>query len=420
MMTDFSVATLDALEPGNFFPLPLGGDTLRQISMLGVVASWGARRPFYIRQNGILCVMCGRMKDVREVFLDAGRFTVIGPKRPGYHVFDMFGGLESVLQMDGERHSRIRKLMNPSFTPNAIEAMKTDLHRIIGEKLDRIAEIGPEFDAMRDFCQGLLEQVVLAGSFKLSRAHCDVFLRMQDEMTRLSSFVPGEPFPQSFTEAVGAVHTAMTEIIRERRANPGSDPISNLITALEDGDKLTDGELSGQISSIATAGIGTTANVLAGVLLMLCRHPAQLDLLKSRPELVDSAIDECLRYHGPGIVAFVRFATRTTEVGGTRIPKDMPVYVSPQAAGFDPTEIEDPFRFDITRKSRGTLAFGSGVHHCIGLRLGRLILRTALLAILQRFPDIQLVDPAFQPEYRGFTGELQAVTMPMRTHAIAR
>src|SRR3546814_1309540 len=86
---DVSVASLEELEPGNYFPLPVGSDALRQIALLGVAASWATRRPFYIRQNGILSVMCGRMKDAREVYMDPERFTVVRPQRRGYEVFDM-------------------------------------------------------------------------------------------------------------------------------------------------------------------------------------------------------------------------------------------------------------------------------------------------------------------------------------------
>src|SRR3546814_18780597 len=83
-------------------------------------------------------------------------------------------------------------------------------------------------------------------------------------------------------------------------------------------------------------------------------------------DLIDNAVEECLRYHGPGIVSFVRFATQDTEIGGTRILKDMPVYASPQAAGFDASEFEDPHQFDIRRQPKGTLVFGTGLHHRVG------------------------------------------------------
>lgn len=415
MADDVSVVPLGALEPGNYFPLWLGAEGLRQNGLYGVVASWGMRRPFYIRQNGILSVMCGRMKDVREVYMDAERFSVIAPKRHGYELFDMFGGLESVLQMDGERHARVRRLMNPSFTPGAIDVLRADIHRIIDEKLDRIAANGPEFDAMTDFAEDLIQTIMLDVSFRLSAAHRAVFVRMQDEMGKLPGYVAGEPIPGSFMESIEAVRVAIDDIIRVRRATPGPDLISSLISAYEAGDKLSDAELFGQINSVATAGIGTTANTLCGALLLLCRHPDQKALLLAEPGLIDSAIDECLRHHGPGITSFVRFATLDTEVGGTRIPKDMPVYVSPQASGFDPTEIEDPFRFDIRRKARTPMVFGTGIHHCIGKRLAHFVLRTALQQMLMRFPNLRLQDPEFKPVYRGLTGELSPVSVPMRT-----
>jgi len=410
-----SVMPLEALEPGNYFPLALGSEELRQNALYGLVASWGARRPFYIRQNGVLSVMCGRLGDVREVYLDSQRFTVVPPERPGYELFDMFGGLESVLQMDGKRHTRVRRLMNPSFLSAGIEAMKADTHRIVEERLARIAEIGPEFDAMGDFAGDLIQSIILEASFQLSPEHCAVFATMQDEMGLFPGYAAGEPIPQSFLDAVAAVKVAIDDIIRVRRASPGPDLISSLIAAYEEGDKLSDAELFGQINSIATAGIGTTANTLAGALMLLSRHPEQRDLLLTDPALLDGAIEECLRFHGPGIVSFVRFATMDTEVGGTRIPKDMPVYVSPQAAGFDPSAYEDPFRFDIRRRNRTPMVFGSGIHHCIGQRLARYVLRVALSAMLARFPGFRLVDPGFRPVYRGLTGELAPISVPMRT-----
>jgi cytochrome P450 len=413
---DMSVATLDELDPGNYFPLLLGSEVLRQNALEGLVASWGNRRPFYIRQNGILSVMCGRARDVREVWLDAARFTVEVPEREGYELLDMFGGLESVLQMDGVRHNRIRKLMNPSFTNAGLNALKADAALIIAEKLDRIARIGPKFDAVSDFAEDLVTRVMLEASFKLTPEHCAVFVTMQREMGKLATYVAGEAMPRSFIDAGLAVRDAVDDIVRRRRADPGIDLISSLITAQEDGQSLTDAELFGQINSIATAGIGTTANTLAGGIMLLCRNRDQLELLKQEPHLIDSAVAECLRFHGPGLLAFVRFATEDTEVGGTRIPKDMPVYVSAQAAGFDPSEQEDPFRFDIRRNNRSILTFGTGPHHCIGQRLATYILRTALSELIRRFPEMRLADSGFRPVYGGLAGELAPRSVPMLTH----
>ena len=412
---DVSVARLEDLDPGNYFPLWLGSEVLRQNALDGLVASWGSRRPFYIRQNGILSLMCGRARDIREVYLDPERFTVEPPARPGYEMFDMFGGLESVLQMDGRRHSRVRRLMNPSFAPATLRGMAADIDRIVDEKLDRIERNGPQFDAVGDFGADLVQRIMLEGSFRLTREHCDVFSAMLAEMGKLPSYTAGEPIPQSFYEAGAAVRTAIDEIIALRRDDPVDDLISRLIAAREEGDRLSDAELFGQINSIATAGIGTTANTLAGALMLLARNRDALAAVRQDEAKLDGAIGECLRWHGPGIVAFVRFCTRDTQIGGTRVPRDMPVYVSAQAAGFDPDEVADPFRFDIARDNRQTLVFGTGPHHCIGQRLARQILRSALGRFIARFPDYRLADPEFRPCYHGLTGELSPVSIPMTT-----
>jgi cytochrome P450 len=419
MLTDeveVSVARVEELDAGNFFPLSLGSEELRQSGLYGTVASWGARRPFYIRQNGVLSVLCGRLADVREVYMDWERFTVVPPRRPGYELFDMFGGLENVLQMDGEKHTRVRRLMNPAFLGPAIDRLKGDIHRIIEEKLDRIAAIGPAFDAVADYADDLILRVILEASFRLSPQHIAAFKAMQAEMEKLPTYVAGNGLPQCFMDAIGDVRLAIEDIIRVRRATPGDDMISMLITAYEEGDRLTDNELFGQINGIATAGIGTTANTLAGAMMLLSRHPDQRAMIAADPALIDGAIEECLRMNGPGIVSFVRFASRDTEIGGTRIPKDMPVYVSPLATGFDPSAYEDPFRFDIRRKIRTPMVFGTGIHHCIGQRLARYTLRVAILGLMARFPDFRLADPEFRPTYKGLTGELSPISIPMLTH----
>ena len=114
-----------------------------------------------LRRNGIAGVLCTRAADVREVFMDAERFAMHRPSLPGYDVFDVFGGLESVLQMDGEQHSRVRRLMNPAFSPKGLKSLRPAIASIIAERIDAIAAAGPEFDAMADFCNVLIMRALL-------------------------------------------------------------------------------------------------------------------------------------------------------------------------------------------------------------------------------------------------------------------
>ena len=236
---------------------------------------------------------------------------------------------------------------------------------------------------------------------------------MNESIGLATQFEPGKAFSPEFLQAVGAVKLVIDEIVAERRQHPGDDMVSQLVTSRDEGGGLDDGELFGQINAICSAALGTTAATLCGALLMLITHPDQLDLLRRDPALIDSAIEECLRVHGPGIHAFTRFATCDSEVGKLHIPRHMPVIGAIQAGSFDPDEYPEPLRFDI-RRNPSILAFGTGPHHCIGSRLGRLIMRKAVLAIIQRFPNLCLDDPGFEPHYTGFPGELCLSSLPLR------
>src|SRR5690606_31518611 len=178
---------------------------------------------------------------------------------PGYEVFDVFGGLESVLQMDGARHSRVRRLMNPAFSPVGLTNIRPAMEKIVSESLDAIAARGPTFDAMADFCNTLIMRTLLDATFNLTREQQAAFERMHNSIAMATQFRPGEERPQEFTDAVVAVRKVIVEVIEERRQKPSNDFISSLITARDEGSKLSDEELFGQINTIGSAAIGSTA-----------------------------------------------------------------------------------------------------------------------------------------------------------------
>jgi cytochrome P450 len=154
---------------------------------------------------------------------------------------------------------------------------------------------------------------------------------------------------------------------------------------------------------------------MGGILLTLNRHPDQLAQLTADIDLAGDAVDECQRIHSHRVVgAFARFATRDVELGGTKIFKHMPVHLSIQAGNLDPAQYPDPLVFNIHRKPRGLLAFGIGVHHCMGSRLAKLVLTIALTRFVQRLPEARLVDPDFVPRYGGGAGGRRIAVLPMR------
>jgi cytochrome P450 len=362
---------------------------------------------------GIAAILCTRAKDVREVLMDAHRFVMKAPPLTGYEVFDVFGGLESVLQMDGERHARVRRLMNPAFSPVGLATVKPAIERIVHERLDVIAAAGSQFDAMADFCDHLIMRALLEATFELSEEQQTAFERVHRAIAMAPKFRPGESRPKEYTAAIDAIRHVIEEVIEERRRKPGTDFISNLVTARDEGNKLTEGELYGQINTICGSALGSTAATLGAALYVLCRNPGELEKLKVNPDLVDGAIEECMRMHGPGLFSFPRFAACDTEVGGTPIYEGMPVLTSPQSASYDPEEFDEPARMDITRKPKA-LTFGTGNHHCIGMRLAKMTMRTSLRAMIARFPDLRLADPDFKPVYGGNVGTMTIASLPMR------
>ena len=396
-----------------YFEFDLSDETFRQNALRDYVRDWAVNDPIYARRMGLPVFLCTRYEHVREVLTDPERFVMNAPDVPGYEVFDVFGGLESILQMNGERHSRVRRLMNPAFAPAGVKKIIPAIERIVQERLDIIEAAGPEFDAMSDFCDHLIMRALLDATFQLNEKQQQAFERVHQAITLAPKFRPGEARPKEYTDAISDVRKVIVEVIEARRKSPSDDFISDLITARDEGSKLSDDELLGQINTICGSALGSTAATLGAALMVLCRHPNEMQRLREQPEIMSDALEELLRYHGPGLFSFPRFAAHDTEIGGVPILKGMPVITSPQAASFDPDIFDDPDRLDLSRKPR-TLTFGTGPHLCIGIRLAKTTMAIGLRALLERFPNLRLADPDFVPVYGGNVGTMTIKSLPMR------
>jgi cytochrome P450 len=240
-----------------------------------------------------------------------------------------------------------------------------------------------------------------------------VFLAFHEVLPLTTYTGPGEPFPPECQQAFEGAAELVRDIIAQRRANPRPDFINDLITARDQGDKLSDRELFDQIFTICGAALSATSRAAGGALLTLYSHPDQLAELIGDPSLIPEAVEECLRIASNGYFTFPRIATRDTEVGGTRILTGMVVRPSPQAANYDPTVFADPMRFDIHRHPKRIMSFGAGPHHCIGNILGRTTITIAIRRLLARFPQARLANPDFVPVYGGAVGELRLQSLPM-------
>ena len=178
--------------------------------------------------------------------------------------------------------------------------------------------------------------------------------------------------PEELAEAGRRLTAYLTALIDGKRANPGVDLLSELIDVSDEGARLSPAETLSMAFLLLVAGFETTVNLIANGVLALLRHPDQLALLRSQPSLLAGAIEEFLRFDGPVHVATIRFTTEPVTAGNAEIPAGQFVDVSLLAANRDADRFPDPDQLDITRQATGHLAFGHGIHHCVGAPLARL------------------------------------------------
>jgi cytochrome P450 len=379
------------------------------------LAAWATLPPFYVLDTEPTQVVVGRYADVSEVFRDAGRFSSEVPRGPGYEQFDKFLGGQFMTQMDGERHARLRRLLMPALSTRRLAQLESRMTEIIDGMLDDIERGGRAFDGMTQYAARLVVATLLTAMLNLDDAQKRILLDFQEVQPQLTSTKPGQPHPPEVTAAYRRAADLVSEVIADRRANPRSDFISDLVLARDQGDKLSDRELFDMVFGIFAA-LATTPRSGGGALVMLYTHADQLRELVAAPALIPEAVEECLRIAGNGYFTFPRIATRDTTLGGTPIRQGMIVRPSPQAANLDPEVFPDPLRFDIHRKPKRIMTFGAGPHHCVGNVLGRMTLILAIRRLLARFPEARLADPDFQPVYGGAVGELRLKSLPMLTH----
>ena len=402
------------LDMSNVVDVDLGGSELKR-NARAILAQWAKRPPFYVLASGPPQVVCGRYADVHEVFSDTGRFSSELPRVRGFEQFDKFMGVQFITQMDGERHARIRRLLMPAFSSRSLALLEARIEEIIEGMLDRIEAGGDEFDGMRDYGAQLVVGALLTAMANLNERQKEIFLAFHEVLPRTTYTRPGEPFAPECVRAFDRAANLVHEIIAQRRSNPRADFINDLITARDEGDRLTDRELFDQIFTICGAALSATSRAAGGALYTLYSHPEQLAELVRAPDLIPQAVEECLRIASNGYFTFPRVATCDTAVGGTKILKGMVVRPSPQAVNYDPEVFPDPLRFDIHRHPRRIMAFGAGPHHCIGNILGRTTLTIAIRRLLARFPKARLAEADFTPSYGGAVGELRLERLPMRT-----
>lgn len=300
-------------------------------------------------------------------------------------------GVVNMLSTYGADHTRLRRLVAPSFTHRRTEAMRPRVETVTAELLDGMAAAGADgrtVDLRARFAQPLPMRIIC----ELMGVPDD----MREDAARLIAAImdTSDPSPEHAAfvqEQIGAV---LGGLIARRRAEPGDDMTTELIRVRdEDGDRLSDEELLYTLLLVIGAGFETTVNLIGNAVVALLRDPAQLAAARAGDLGWDAVIDETLRVH-PSIASLpLRFAVSDVSVGGVTVPAGDAIITTYAASGLDPARYgPDADVFDAARGADDHLAFGIGVHRCVGAPLARVEALTALTALFERFPRLRLAD----------------------------
>ncbi|WP_369250141.1 cytochrome P450 [Streptomyces sp. R41] len=291
-----------------------------------------------------------------------------------------------VLISDPPEHTRLRSLVAGAFTMRRVEALRPRVQQITDELLDEMLPKG-RADLVDSFAYPLPITVIceLLGVPDIDR---EAFRAMSNEIVAPSG-------GDTELAAIEQLASYLDELIEDKRCTaPADDLLSALIrTRAQDGDRLSRDELRGMAFILLVAGHETTVNLITTAVHTLLTHPDQLAALRADMTLLDGAVEEVLRFEGPVETATYRYAAEPMEIGGRSIAVGDPVMIGLDAADRDAAYCPDRHRFDVHRAPQGHLAFGHGIHYCLGAPLARLEARVALRSLLERCPDLELDGP---------------------------
>jgi cytochrome P450 len=355
--------------------------------------------PPRIIDMGFKFALCARHADVRAVLMDHAAFSSVVPKGLGFdEQTKIFGDAPTMLGSDPPTQTRLRRLVSRDFTPRRIRELEPRIREIAKNLLDAAQRKG-EFDVMADLANPL-PVMVISDLLGVPHEEYQQFKNWSDKIIEADNTIPGMPIPDEIKNAFTELKAYFAAEIIRRRKNPGTDLVSALVAAHDEAEALSADELLQFVLLLLLAGNETTTNLIGNGMLALGRNPDSMAALRAKPELMRSAVEEMLRYDGP-VQATFRTATRDTVIGGTPIAAGMGAFVIIAAANRDPAQFKDLEKFDITRASNEHVAFGEGIHFCIGAPLARMEGSIAIGSALERFPLLRLKNPDAPVTYKG-------------------
>ncbi|MBM9508970.1 cytochrome P450 [Actinacidiphila acididurans] len=317
---------------------------------------------------------------------------------PEHEPFTTLNG-EGMLDLEDPRHARIRRLVAKAFTPRMVEELVPTVRRLAAELIG-----GLYADGGGDLLARVAEPLpvaVIAEMLGIPPADRGLLRPWSAAITGMFELNPSPETARRAVRAGEEFSAYLRELIAARRRDPGTDLISALIAAHDDGDVLSEQEMVSTVVLLLNAGHEATVNTTVLGWLALFHHPDQLRAVRERPELLRDAVEEMLRYDTP-LQLFERWVLDDIEVGGTVIPRGAEVALLFGSANHDPARFAEPHRFDVSRPAADNkhLTFGAGIHYCLGAPLARVELTASFGTLLRDAPGMRLVaEPEWRPGY---------------------
>jgi cytochrome P450 len=338
------------------------------------------------------CWAVSRYEDVVSILKDPATFSSTS-LMTAMSDLNAVPGVPFMIASDPPVHTRLRKLVNRAFTPRAVAEMEPRI-REIARGLLKEMEGREEFDLVAELSTPV-PIVVIAEMLGVEPERRRQFKQWSDDLTAVTSGAVAGAQRDRITRSMAELSAYLREAIEKRRVAPGTDLITGLVKAEEENQALSADEILAMTLLLLVAGNETTTNLISNAVLALLQNPGEMAKLRARPDLVAGAIEETLRYDSPVQMIF-RQTTRKAEVAGTTIPAQafvLPLYGS---ANHDERIFADPERFDLTRDASAHIAFGLGIHYCLGANLARLEGRIVLEELLAASGKLERVDSAVE------------------------
>jgi cytochrome P450 len=320
--------------------------------------------------------------------------------RPGWEPHPVFGALHMhLLNLDPPDHTRLRRLVSKAFTPHRVARLRPRVEQLTAALLDAVAARAA---ASPSGIVDLLDEFAFRLPVTVICELLGVPARDQDDFREWSAVIVADRVDdrEEWRAAATAMFGYFSRLLAAKRAQPGDDLLSALIAARDSGDALSEMELTAMLFLLLIAGFETTVNLIASGTLALLSFPGEMARLRADPSLLPGAVEELLRFANPLNHATERLTLEDLPVGDVVIPAGEWVLAVTSSANRDPARFPDPDRLDVGRDASGHLAFGHGIHYCLGAPLARLEGEVAIGSLLARFPGLSLAVPASQLRWR--------------------